>query len=72
MAVTVKRSKYAGTWFTAAEYAAVVAAARQRDMSLCRYLREAAVGAAGSEVTVRVPRAAAEALVERHAGAGAS
>ena len=43
MAVTVSRKLFVGTWLTREEHAAVVQAARARDLSLASYLRQCAV-----------------------------
>ncbi len=43
MAVTIKRARFAGTWFSDAEYRALTTAARLVDLSIAAFVRRAAV-----------------------------
>ncbi len=62
MAVTIKRTRYVGTWLSDGEYDAAVDAARALDLSLAGYLRHCAMRQATRHASRQV--AAARELVE--------
>lgn len=62
MAVTVKRRRFAGTWFSDAEHAQVVQAARVADLPLSAFVRRASLREAARLAGRHV--AAARELVE--------